>query len=155
MSATIKNAIFTFYALFLLTSALGFPIEITSPVIGGCIGTEFKCCQDGVTACRNSTCGNCPDPYNLKNLTLGGCVSTEFHCCPDGITACDDNCTNCPNITRVTGTTQVNMTIANLTSKLIGGCASTQFGCCMDNITACSGGNEQPPCSNCLISVIM
>ena len=155
MSAIVSNLIITLSALFLLTSAFGFPVEIPSPVIGGCIGTEFKCCNDGVTACRNSTCWNCPDPYNLKNLTLGGCESTEFHCCMDGFTACDEYCSNCPNITHATGTTHVNMTIVNLTSKLIGGCESTQFHCCPDRVTACSGGDGRPPCSNCLISAIM
>lgn len=127
MMSAIKNTLFAFSALFLLTSAFGFPVEIPLPVIGGCESTEFRCCNDGVTACRNSSCLNCPIPYTIKNLTIGGCLGTEFGCCKNTTDAClDVSCTNCPNITHITSTTIVNVTIANLTSQLIGGDLSTQ-----------------------------
>jgi len=155
MSAIVKNTLFAFSALFLLTSAFGFPVEIPLPVIGGCESTQFGCCKDGVTACHNSrqqVCLNCHVPYDVKNLTLGGCISTEFGCCKNTTDAClDVYCTNCLNITNITSSTIVNVTIANLTTKLIGGCMSTQFGCCHDNSTACS----DRPCSNCHIPVVM
>lgn len=152
MSAIVKNTLFAFSALFLLTSAFGFPVEIPSPILGGCESTQFGCCKDGVTACHNSTCLNCPIPTHTKYLRLGGCLGTEFGCCKNTTDPCVDvYCTNCPNITHATSTTIVNVTIANLTSQLIGGCVSTQFGCCHDNSTACS----DRPCSNCHVPVVM
>ena len=29
--------------------------------IGGCEGTQFGCCSDGMTPCNTTKCGNCID----------------------------------------------------------------------------------------------
>jgi hypothetical protein len=77
--------------------------------IGGCAGTRWGCCEDGVTARLDQEGSNCP-------AFIGGCKGTRFGCCPDGITAkADETGSNCkPDM----------------------GCASTQFGCCSDGLTA-------------------
>jgi len=58
--------------------------------IGGCAGTRFGCCPDGITA-RNISGSNC-----LKS-TPDSCAKTRFGCCPDGQTSRFDahgsNCT--------------------------------------------------------------
>ena len=48
------------------------PINITSGVnasasyiFGGCSGTQYGCCGDGVTPCYNETCHNC---YNTSGV---------------------------------------------------------------------------------------
>ena len=57
--------------------------------IGGCKGTRYGCCPDGVKPCMDSTCSNC-------EKVIGGCKGTEFGCCPDGKTSCiDRDCGNC------------------------------------------------------------
>ena len=57
--------------------------------IGGCKGTRYGCCPDGVKPCLDSTCSNC-------QKLVGGCKGTQYGCCPDGKTACiDRDCGNC------------------------------------------------------------
>ena len=57
--------------------------------IGGCKGTRYGCCPDGVKPCLDSTCSNC-------QKLVGGCKGTQYGCCPDGKTACiDKDCGNC------------------------------------------------------------
>jgi hypothetical protein len=66
-----------------------FPANINPPsgIIGGCKGTQYGCCPDGRTACKDETCSNC---------LIGGCKGTQFGCCPDESTACSDlECSNC------------------------------------------------------------
>ena len=114
------------------------------PLIGGCESTQYGCCRDNVTACSNITCFNCP-PNNQR--LVGGCIGTQFGCCPDQFTPCvNTTCSNCISGHLSTGSTGLNETIVNLTSKLIlGGCSGTEFGCCRDNITTCA----DPKCRNC------
>jgi hypothetical protein len=89
--------------------------------IGGCAGTRFGCCDDGVTARRNlhgTNCPSSPKPHHHKDI-IGGCAGTQYGCCDDNTTAkIDVNGTNCQNI---------------------GGCAGTQYGCCDD-------GKSPKPC---------
>lgn len=52
-------------------------------MLGGCKGTRYGCCPDGITASEGPNYVNCPakDP-----IPAGLCVETEFGCCQDGIT---------------------------------------------------------------------
>ena len=74
------------YLIILVGSCYSIPINYT---LGGCMGTEFKCCPNNITACTSMNCTNC-------EVMIGGCMGTEFKCCPNNITACTSmNCTNC------------------------------------------------------------
>lgn len=121
--------------------------------IGGCAGTRFGCCDDGVTAKRNFYGKNCPSspkPHHHKDI-IGGCAGTQYGCCDDNTTAkVDVNGTNCQNIGGCAGTkygccddgkspkpcppgTSSVLDPAALDSaKLLGGCAGSEYGCCTD-----------------------
>jgi len=112
--------------------------------IGGCAGTRFGCCHDGVTAKRNYHGSNCPPhPHHHKHL-VGGCAGTQYGCCDDGVTAkSDENGSNCQYIGGCGGT-QYGCCDDGVTAKSdengsncqnIGGCAGTQYGCCNDGVT--------------------
>lgn len=62
--------------------------------IGGCAGTRWGCCDDGVTAKSNWEGSNCPIyPSN----PVGGCAGTRYGCCEDGVTAKQNSAgLNCP-----------------------------------------------------------
>ena len=118
--------------------------------IGGCAGTRFGCCDDGVTAKRNfygTNCPSSPQPHHHKDI-VGGCAGTQYGCCDDNTTAkVDVNGTNCQNIGGCAGT-QYGCCDDNTTAKVdvngtncqnIGGCAGTQYGCCDD-------GKSPKPC---------
>lgn len=78
--------------------------------IGGCAGSRWGCCDDGVTSRLDQEGSNCP------SIVTGGCAGTKFGCCPDGKTAkADQSGSNC---------------FSDM------GCGSTEFGCCPDSITA-------------------
>ena len=65
----------------------------TIGLIGGCEGTQFGCCSDGITA------GDNPDMSNCPNIGLiGGCEGTQFGCCKDGSYANDLEKSNCKEI---------------------------------------------------------
>ena len=51
-------------------------------LIGGCSGTRYGCCPDGVTAKVDEAGLNCPG-----SQPVGGCAGTRYGCCPDGVTA--------------------------------------------------------------------
>ena len=91
--------------------------------VGGCSGTRYGCCPNGITAC-NSDCSNCP-ANNNNILTLGGCSGTRFGCCPNGVTACNSACSNCP------GNNNNNNQVfsANGVNSLLQGCINSEFGC--------------------------
>jgi hypothetical protein len=97
--------------------------------IGGCAGTRFGCCDDGVTAKRNyhgSNCPSSPRPHHHKDI-VGGCAGTKYGCCNDGTSP-----NPCP-----TGTSLVLDPEQSLApGKLVGGCAGTQYGCCSDGSAA-------------------
>ena len=92
--------------------------------VGGCAGTQYGCCPDGVTA-KSADGTNCA-PYPSPP---GGCSGTQYGCCPDGVTAKSADGTNCAPYPPPPG-----------------GCVSTQYGCCPDNITAknADGSNCAP-----------
>ena len=54
----------------------------TPPLIGGCAGTRYGCCTDGVTSKVNAQGSNCPAP-----TLIGGCAGTRYGCCNDGKTS--------------------------------------------------------------------
>ena len=61
--------------------------------IGGCAGTQYGCCSDGVTPKMNYYGTNCsgyvpPTPPNppLPPKPIGGCAGTRYGCCPNGVT---------------------------------------------------------------------
>ena len=73
--------------------------------MGGCRGTRYGCCTDGVSPARSL------DDYCKF---FGGCRGTRYGCCTDGVTPAhswDDDC------------------------RLFGSCKSTEFGCCTDGVT--------------------
>lgn len=124
--------------------------------IGGCAGTRFGCCDDGVTAKRNYYGSNCPPhPHHHKDI-IGGCAGTQYGCCDDGVTAKKNKKgSNCQTIGGCAGTqygccndgispnpcpSGTSLVLDPKTSlapgKLIGGCAGTQYGCCSDGSAA-------------------
>jgi hypothetical protein len=124
--------------------------------IGGCAGTRFGCCDDGVTAKRNYHGSNCPPhPHHHKDI-IGGCAGTKYGCCDDGVTAKkDEKGSNCQTIGGCAGTQYgccddgispnpcpsgtslvLDPKTSLATGKLIGGCAGTQYGCCSDGSAA-------------------
>ena len=52
--------------------------------VGGCSGTRYGCCSDGITAKVNWQGSNCP---MNPSQPMGGCAGTEYGCCEDGVTA--------------------------------------------------------------------
>ena len=120
--------------------------------IGGCAGTRFGCCDDGVTAKRNlhgTNCPSSPKPHHHKDI-IGGCAGTQYGCCDDNTTAkIDVNGTNCQTVgcagTKYgccddgkspkpcpPGTSSVLDPAALDSAKLITGCSGSQYGCCTD-----------------------
>ena len=59
--------------------------------VGGCAGTQYGCCPDGITS-KSADGTNCA-PYPPP--PPGGCVSTQYGCCPDNITAKTADGSNC------------------------------------------------------------
>jgi len=118
--------------------------------IGGCAGTRFGCCDDGVTAKRNFYGKNCPSspkPHHHKDI-IGGCAGTQYGCCDDNTTAkVDVNGTNCQNIGGCAGTqygccddgTTVKVDVNGTNCQTVGGCAGMKYGCCND-------GTSPNPC---------
>ena len=35
------------------------PSNVKPHIIGGCAGTQYRCCPDNVTACVDESCSNC------------------------------------------------------------------------------------------------
>ncbi len=59
-------------------------------IMGGCNGTEYGCCSDGITAASsaNDRCKRRPrPPFPPRPPIMRGCDGTEYGCCSDGITA--------------------------------------------------------------------
>ena len=69
--------------------------------VGGCSGTRYGCCPDGLTA------RHCPAE---QPLTIGGCGGTHYGCCPDGVSPAScpatlgvstSNCTECVKVVTI------------------------------------------------------
>lgn len=52
-------------------------------IIGGCKGTRWGCCPDGITPKFDGKGTNCIPRHHHK---VGGCSGTRWGCCPDGRT---------------------------------------------------------------------
>ena len=65
--------------------------------IGGCKGTEFGCCSDGVTP-KNKFGSNCHSIMPIPKKPIGGCAGTEFGCCSDGVTPKNKFGSNCHSV---------------------------------------------------------
>jgi hypothetical protein len=59
------------------------------PFVGGCAGTRYGCCPNGVTSCVDNDCSNCSG----SNKPM--CAESRYGCCPDGVTARNRWNTNC------------------------------------------------------------
>ena len=78
----IKRILFLFFIInlsygFNLRKCQGNDVQCKH-LIGGCRGTRYGCCLDGVTIARSEE-----DP--CKHL-IGGCKGTRYGCCLDGVT---------------------------------------------------------------------
>ena len=67
-----------FYGI--MTSIISFPVNMNNNIsninsqqlIGGCAGTQYGCCEDGITPCNITGCGNCINNMNIsitKNIS--------------------------------------------------------------------------------------
>ena len=84
--------------------------------IGGCSGTQYGCCPDGITSRNDNTGSNCA-PFGTQptqptqptqQTQSSSCSTSQFGCCGDNVTAKIDNMgTNCapqpnkPNLNKI------------------------------------------------------
>jgi len=69
------------------------------PIIGGCGGTIYGCCDDMTTPRENWYGTNCPGyrPSPTPPTPVGACATTKYGCCPGSTTiARNKHGTNCP-----------------------------------------------------------
>ena len=80
--------------------------EPTPQQVGGCAGTQYGCCLDGVTPKMNiygTNCSGYPPPPPRPPpppppQPIGGCAGTRYGCCPNSTTPkFNPQGTNCPN----------------------------------------------------------
>ena len=150
-------------ALIILNNIKVVPTSTSTP-IGGCAGTQYGCCLDGITTKMNVYGTNCqPSPYPPPPYPppppppppyppppppqpIGGCAGTRYGCCPDNVTPkLDQYGSNCIKPIGGCAGTRYGCCPDNVTPKLdqygsncikpIGGCAGTRYGCCPDNVT--------------------
>ena len=65
---------------------------------GGCDGTRYGCCPDGVTVKEDQWGSNCVPRqrhHHHDQDYVGGCRGTRYGCCPDGVTASNSDGSNC------------------------------------------------------------
>lgn len=65
---------------------------------GGCDGTRYGCCPDGVTVKEDQWGSNCVPSHHHHHHDqdyVGGCRGTRYGCCPDGVTASNSDGSNC------------------------------------------------------------
>ena len=92
-------------ALIILNNIKVIPTPTPTPTpIGGCAGTQYGCCPDGITTKMNAYGTNCqPSPYPPPpppppQPLIGGCAGTRYGCCPDNVTPkFNPQGSNCPN----------------------------------------------------------
>ncbi len=63
--------------------------------LGGCAGTQFGCCSDGITPKVDGYGTNCHSVMPIKPKKLGGCAGTQYGCCDDGTTPANATKSNC------------------------------------------------------------
>jgi hypothetical protein len=68
-----------------------YKMDCSQPLIGGCKGTQYGCCPDGITAKKNQ------EDICIDSPIIGGCEGTQYGCCPDGITSKNKKGNNCIN----------------------------------------------------------
>ncbi|GFO11198.1 papilin-like isoform x3 [Plakobranchus ocellatus] len=120
--------------------------------VGGCAGTRYGCCPDGVTARyppeANIACPSEGAGYVIHtekkrevvvpDIWVGGCAGTRYGCCPDGVTARYPPEANiaCPSegAGYVIHTEKKREVV--VPDIWVGGCAGTRYGCCPDGVTA-------------------
>ncbi|KAH9492395.1 hypothetical protein Btru_051007 [Bulinus truncatus] len=86
------------------------------PVVVDCVGSNYGCCPDGITAAKGENNEGC-------DQQAPGCSGTTYGCCPDGVTA---------------ATGESNEGCDHQTP----GCSGTTYGCCPDGVTAATGENN-------------
>jgi hypothetical protein len=70
-----------------------------SQPVGGCAGTQYGCCPDGITPKMNIYGTNCSGyvPPPPPPQPIGGCAGTIYGCCPNStIPKSNQVGTNCP-----------------------------------------------------------
>jgi hypothetical protein len=96
--------------------------ERNHDIVGGCAGTRYGCCYDGVTAKvddRGSNCPHKPRPKpEPKPPHKKGCAGEQYGCCEDGTTT-----RPCPK------------GMFPIFNSSNGVCANSEFGCCSDGKT--------------------
>ena len=68
-------------------------------IYGGCAGTRWGCCPDGITPKYDHQGSNCIPHHHHRDDqgNIGGCAGTQYGCCPNGKTAKEDYWgSNCP-----------------------------------------------------------
>jgi len=115
----------------------------TANPVGGCAGTQYGCCDDGITprtatgclppppsGCAGTPMGCCEDGITIKTANgcfppppvQPGCVGSPYGCCPDNTTIKNIDGSNCAPYPPPPPPVQP-------------GCAGTPYGCCPDNTT--------------------
>ena len=84
------------FALIILNNIKGIK---PTPLIGGCVGTQYGCCSDNTTPKIDIYGSNCPSNYPIPPpKPIGGCAGTRYGCCPSSNTPkMNQPGTNCPN----------------------------------------------------------
>lgn len=89
--------------VFIMHMSRPIPEHRSRRLIGGCDGTRWGCCGDGVTA-SNKTGSNCPPEHHHHKKRhhhhdrhmVGGCGGTRYGCCPgSSVSRADRNGSNC------------------------------------------------------------
>ena len=119
------------------TNASAYPVGkrgILNPVGSSCMGSQYGCCDDGVTA-KNADGTSCPVPVGSS------CTGSQYGCCPDGVTAKNADGTSCPSPSP---------------APVGSSCTGSQYGCCPDGVTAknadgtsCPSPSPAPVGSSC------
>lgn len=94
-------------------------------IVGGCAGTRYGCCYDGITAKMDDRGSNCPHKPGPHKKNIGGCAGEQYGCCEDG-----ESTRPCPK-----GMVPVPNDTTTSSSEPAATCAGSKFGCCSDGKT--------------------